>query len=63
MSMYNSIEYPDNYQDSSAMLYQYKRDEPPDDIANDLTHNNSSSFGYKIKLLGNPVIDGNIGNI
>ena len=25
MSMYNLIEYSDNYQDSSATLYQYKR--------------------------------------
>ena len=58
MPMYNLIEYSDNYQDLSATLYQYKRDEPPDDIANDLTHNNSTSFKYKIKLLGNSVIDG-----
>ena len=27
MPMYNLIEYSDNYQDSSATLYQYKRDE------------------------------------
>ena len=33
MPMYNLIEYPDNYQDSSATLYQYKRDEPPEDDA------------------------------
>ena len=52
MPMYNLIEYSDNYQDSSAMLYQYKRDEPPVDIANNLTQNNSTSFDYKIKLLG-----------
>ena len=30
MPMYNLIEYLDNYQDSSATLYQYKRDEPPE---------------------------------
>ena len=30
MPMYNLIEYSDNYQDSSSALYQYKRDEPPD---------------------------------
>ena len=54
MSMYNLIEYSDNYQDSSATLYQYKRDEPPeDDAVADLTADNSSSFKYKIKLLGN----------
>ena len=54
MPMYNLIEYSDNYQDSSATLYQYKRDEPPeDDAVADLTADNSSSSRYKIKLLGN----------
>ena len=54
MPMYNLIEYSDNYQDSSAILYQYKRDEPPEDNAvADLTADNSDSFTYKIKLLGN----------
>ena len=49
MPMYNLIEYSDNYQDSSATLYQYKQD----DAVADLTADNSSSFKYKIKLLGN----------
>ena len=54
MPVYNLIEYSDNYQDSSATLYQYKRDEPPeDDAVADLTANNSDSLKYKIKLLGN----------
>ena len=54
MPMYNLIEYSDNYQDSPATLYQYKRDEPPeDDAVADLTADSSSSFKYKIKLLGN----------
>ena len=54
MPMYNLIEYSDNYQDSSATLYQYKRDEPPeDDAVADLTGNNSDSLKYKINLLGN----------
>ena len=54
MPMYNLIEYSDNCQDSSATLYQYKRDEPPEDDAfADLTADNSDSFKYKIKLLGN----------
>ena len=54
MPMYNLIEYSDNYQNSSATLYQYERDEPPeDDAIADLTADNSSSFEYKIKLLGN----------
>ena len=52
--MYNLIEYSVNYQDSSATLYQYKRDEPPeDDAVADLTADNSDSLKYKIKLLGN----------
>ena len=54
MPMYNLIEYSDNYQDSSATLYQYKRDEPPEaDAVADLTANNSGSLKYKNKLLGN----------
>ena len=55
MPIYNLIEYSDNFQDSSATLYQYKRDEPPDDINNNVTVNNSSYFKYKVNLLGNPV--------
>ena len=61
MPMYTLIEYLDNYQDSSATLYQYRRDEPPDNIADNLDQNNSKSFNYKIKLLGNPVISGTAG--
>ena len=54
MPMYNLIEYSDNYQNSSSTLYQYKRDEPPEDNAvADLTADNSDSFKYKIKLLVN----------
>ena len=54
MPMYNLIEYSDNYQDSSATLYHCKRDEQPeDDAVADLTADSSSSFEYKIKLLGN----------
>ena len=61
MPIYNLIEYSDNYQDSSATLYQYNRDEPPEDNAfADLTADNSSSFKYKVNLLGNPVLDGAI---
>ena len=61
MPMNNLIEYSDNYQDSSATLYQYKRDElPEDDAVANLTADNSSSFKYKVSLLGDPVLDGNI---
>ena len=59
--MYNLIEYSDNYQDSSATLYQYKPDEPPEANAiNDLTTDTSSSFTYRVELLGNPVLNDNI---
>ena len=45
MPMYNLIEYSDNYQDSAATLYQYKRVEPPEDNAiDDLTVNNLNFF-------------------
>ena len=58
MPMYNLIEYSDNYQDLSATLYQYKRDEPPDgDPIPNLAFDSSSSFKYKVNLLGNPVLD------
>ena len=50
MPMYNLIEYSDSYyfryyQDSSATLYQYKRDEAPNNNVN-LTADNSTSFKY-----------------
>ena len=60
MPMSNLIEYSDNYQDSSATLYQYKRDEPQDHLANNLATNTSSSFKYKVNLLGNRNIVGNV---
>ena len=64
MPMRNLIEYSDNYQDSSATIYQYKRDEPPEANAiADLTIDNSRSFKYKISLLGNPVVVDNIARI
>ena len=60
MPIYNLIEYSDNYQDSSATLYQYKRDDPPDDINNNLATNTSSSFKCKVDLLDNPAIVNNV---
>ena len=61
MPMYNLIEYSDNYQDSSATLFQYKRDKPPEGDPNlNLVVDNSSSFKYKAELLGDPVVANNI---
>ena len=49
MSMYNLLEYSDNYQNSTGSLYQFKRDEPPDDNAK--VRNATSSLVYKSKLI------------
>ena len=52
MSMYNLIEYSDNYSDTSGSLWQFKRDEIINnaDVTND---NNAPSFKYKANLIGN----------
>ena len=55
MSMYNLIEYSDNYAYSSGSLYQFKRDESPmNDPGNPLNValDNSASLKYKASLLG-----------
>ena len=48
MTMYNLMEYSDNCQDSSATLYQYKRDEPPAALANNLTRDNQILSSIKL---------------
>ena len=58
MNMYNLIEYSDNYSDSTASLYQFKRQEPLDNNA-DLTIAGSPSFKYKSNLLGNAIVENN----
>ena len=54
--MYNLIEYSDNYSDSTASLYQFKRQEL---LANnaDLTVDDSFLFKYKSNLLGNATVE------
>ena len=49
MRMCNLLEYSDNYQNSTGSLYQFKRDEPPDDQAN--VANDTTSLVYKSKLI------------
>ena len=49
MSMYNLIEYPDSYADTSESSWQFKRDEVPADNA-DLAVDNSELFEYKAAL-------------
>ena len=57
MSMYNLIEYSDNYSDTSGSLWQFKRDEIEEDVdlTLDANHipNNSSSFKYKSSFITN----------
>ena len=45
MSMYNLLEYSDNYEDTTGSLYQFKRDEPPDN--NGEVDANTTSLKYK----------------
>ena len=45
MSMYNLIEYGDNYSDTSGSLWQFKRDEFPNKV--NLTIDNSQLFKYE----------------
>ena len=47
--MYNLIEYSDDYSDTSGSLWQFRRDEVPDNNV-DLIVDNSQSFKYKIAL-------------
>ena len=59
-----NVEINDEHVDSSATLYQDKRDEPPEnDAVAHLTADNSSSLKYKISLLGNLVVVNNIARI
>ena len=62
MSMYNLLEYSNNYADSSRSLYQCKRDESPVNGRNPLnvTLDNSASFKCNLITLGKATdADGN----
>ena len=63
LSMYNLIEYSDNYADSSVSLYQSKRDESSKNHAENplnVALDNSTSFKNKVILLGKATdADGN----
>ena len=60
MPMYNLLEYSDHYQNSTGSLYQFKRDEPPDDNAN--VGNATTSLVYKSKLIKG-TDDHNVNNV
>ena len=53
MSMYNLIEYSDNYSKTSGSLWQYYKDDPNNNLAD------SESFKSKIKITGKTPADGN----
>ena len=61
MSMYNLIQYSDNNSDTSGSLWQFKRDEKSinNGVPANVNTTNSTSFKYKLSLLGDPVADGN----
>ena len=50
MPIHNLIEYSNNYSDTSGSLWQFKRDEVPNNNA-DLTADNSQSLKYKAGLV------------
>ena len=52
MTMYNLIEYSDNYSDTSGSLWDFKRDEIVDN-ANVTNDDNAPSFKYKASIIGN----------
>ena len=53
MNLYNILEYSDNYADTTASLYQYKRPKQrnANGVLNDLTADNSSSCKYQSVLV------------
>ena len=53
MSMYNLIEYNDNYCKTSGSLWQYYKDDPNDNLTD------SESFKSKVKITGNTPAAGN----
>ena len=52
MNLYNMLEYTDNYADTTASLYQYKRPEPRDNNGNVINLGTAlSSFNYQSGLV------------
>ena len=54
LSMYNLVEYSNNYADASGSLYQFRRDESPINNAGNplnVALDNSTSFKYRVSLL------------
>ena len=60
MPMYNLLEYSDNYENLTGSLYQFKRDEPPDNNAD--VADNTTSLVYKSKFISGNTVN-NIPNV
>ena len=57
MTIFNLIEYSDNYSDTSGSLWGFKRDEITNN-ANVTNDDNAPSFKYKVNLITNTEADG-----
>ena len=57
MSMYNLIEYSDNYSTTSGSLWQYFKDEPDNNLSD------SESFKSKVKIMRKTPADTNTNNV
>ena len=65
INLYNMLEYSDNYADTTASFYQYKRPEPryANGVLAELTTNNSSSFKYQSGLVQKQLATPNLKNV
>ena len=64
MNLYNLIEYSDNYSDTTASLYHYKRpkqNKDNDGTVDELDVNNSTSFEYQSNLIKEQVTPRDVG--
>ena len=67
MSMYNLIEYSDNYSKTSGSLWQYSKEIPAvNDNCNIVDFNGANAtdlFNFKTKIAGQTAADNNNGNV
>ena len=66
MSLYNLIEYSDNYSKTSRSLWQYCKEIPAVNNAGNVVDfngaNATDSFNFKTKITGQTAVDNNNGN-
>ena len=66
MLMYNLIEYSDNYSKTCGSLWQYCKDIPAVDDNDDVIFNGANdtdSFNFKSKIIGETNDDGDLENV